>query len=69
MSPTVMKYVWNPYQRHGEDEEPGVNEEVLAAHLDDVDEQRRDGQRHRQRHQQLLHQVFEEEAQCLQVYT
>jgi hypothetical protein len=52
-------------QGHDGGEEPGVDEEVLAAPLDDPDEQREDrhGQAHRQ--DQLLGVVFDEERECL----
>ena len=52
-------------QSHDGGEEPSVDKEVLAAPLDDPDEQREDrhGQAHRQ--DQLLDVVFDEERECL----
>lgn len=49
-------------QRDDECEEPGVDEEIISTDLDDVEEQRGDGQQNALRHHKLLQSVFQEEA-------
>lgn len=52
-------------QRDDEREEPGVDEEIVSADLDDVQEQRGHGQQDALGHHKLLQSIFQEEAQRL----
>ena len=63
---TLFTHTHAAYQWHDENKQPGVDEEVVAADLYDVDEKRRDRHRQRHRHQQLLDVVFEEKSNCLE---
>jgi hypothetical protein len=48
-------------------EEPSVNEEIVAADLYDIQKQRQNRYHEHDRHQELLHGVFEKEADRLLV--
>ena len=54
------------YQRHGECKSPGIDEEVLSAHLDDVEKARCNGSHNDLGHQEHLDLVLDEEPYCLQ---
>ena len=53
---------WSTHQRHNKGEEPGVDEEVVAASLDDEDEGGSDGQQDGLHHHKLLDLVLDVEA-------
>lgn len=52
-------------QRNTQGEEPGIDEEVVAADLDDVEEQRGHRQQDTLSHYKFLHSILKEESQCL----
>ena len=53
------------YQRHDRDEQPSIDEEVVATDLNDLDQERGDGQRQHKGDQCLLDRVLHEETDRL----
>lgn len=62
---TARPYTVLTDQRDDEGEEPGIDEEVVSASFDDVDEGGGDGQSDQLHHYKLLGLILEEETQSL----